>query len=538
MPQFWERKDVLFLTFRIIEGKANQNYLNCASGQRRTGDLVLFCSHQLIHNIIFKILIKMILILLFFLLILALYYYITQEQRLQQVWDVIIVGAGISGTYIAYRLSQKYPNIKILVLEKETSIGGRLLSINPLVEPSPIKIEVGGMRFFPALQPKIGSLVQELNLIEQQIPYESPPNLAYLRGLRFPLNTIAQRAQDVYNLYPNEKNKTPTQLVVSADMSAAAAANINVTDVYSSPTFNNMSYWFLLEQYLSNEAVQLYRDSGGYNFTVDNISASVGVIEDTDLGQSGSTQTMIATGYQSLVTTLANRCPKTNVTFLTNTNVIKFTYNQQFSVVTSNQTFTSKSLWLTVLPEQLQNLYNWSTDVKLSLTKLVPWSAIKIFLSYQNTWWTSTNIQAGRNVTDIPLRQLWMYSPNTLLVYCDDNSVRFWLSLLPTVPTSGSEYRPAWIPANNAPVLVAEIQKQIKLLLGIDNPPPQYILWRYWNVGAHWWAPSNISQNRTILSRPLGSAVNCYISNSSYSLSQGWVEGSLEQADSLLSTLN
>ncbi len=39
------------------------------------------------------------------------------EEEDKEIVDVIIVGAGISGLYAAYRLKQKSPELKILVFE-------------------------------------------------------------------------------------------------------------------------------------------------------------------------------------------------------------------------------------------------------------------------------------------------------------------------------------------------------------------------------------------------------------------------------------
>ena len=46
------------------------------------------------------------------------------------IYDVIIVGSGISGLNTAHQLKKKSPNLKILMLEKEPRIGGRIQSIN------------------------------------------------------------------------------------------------------------------------------------------------------------------------------------------------------------------------------------------------------------------------------------------------------------------------------------------------------------------------------------------------------------------------
>ena len=39
--------------------------------------------------------------------------------------DYVIVGAGITGAYLARRLSLQFPHKKILVLERDDHIGGR-----------------------------------------------------------------------------------------------------------------------------------------------------------------------------------------------------------------------------------------------------------------------------------------------------------------------------------------------------------------------------------------------------------------------------
>ena len=43
------------------------------------------------------------------------------------IYDYIIIGSGIAGLYTALKLNDKYPNSKILILEKNKYIGGRIL---------------------------------------------------------------------------------------------------------------------------------------------------------------------------------------------------------------------------------------------------------------------------------------------------------------------------------------------------------------------------------------------------------------------------
>ena len=37
-------------------------------------------------------------------------------------YDVVIIGGGIAGVYTMYNLKKKYPNLKVLLLEKEKQI--------------------------------------------------------------------------------------------------------------------------------------------------------------------------------------------------------------------------------------------------------------------------------------------------------------------------------------------------------------------------------------------------------------------------------
>lgn len=91
--------------------------------------------------------------------------------------DVAIVGAGCSGLYCAWRLAEEGGK-SVVVFEKETRVGGRLLSI-PLLKDGAPKAELGGMRFMKT-QRLIYYLTQHLALNHEKFDY--PLVLMYLRG--------------------------------------------------------------------------------------------------------------------------------------------------------------------------------------------------------------------------------------------------------------------------------------------------------------------------------------------------------------------
>lgn len=75
--------------------------------------------------------------------------------------SVIIIGAGLSGLYAAWRLHRQ--QLDVLVLEARDRIGGRILSASP-DEGSGSVIDLGPAWCWPALQPRLQGLMAELDV--------------------------------------------------------------------------------------------------------------------------------------------------------------------------------------------------------------------------------------------------------------------------------------------------------------------------------------------------------------------------------------
>ena len=92
-----------------------------------------------------------------------------------------LAGAGLSGVYSAYKLSQHY-NWTINIYEANNRIGGRIYSI-AVPGISDFKADVGAMRFKKSRHPRLFKLIQELGLAIQPFPTPRKENtLRYLRG--------------------------------------------------------------------------------------------------------------------------------------------------------------------------------------------------------------------------------------------------------------------------------------------------------------------------------------------------------------------
>ena len=60
--------------------------------------------------------------------------------------DIAIIGAGIAGTYAAWRL--RHQNKRISVYEYSNRVGGRLFTVR-FPDITDINVELGGMRYYP-----------------------------------------------------------------------------------------------------------------------------------------------------------------------------------------------------------------------------------------------------------------------------------------------------------------------------------------------------------------------------------------------------
>lgn len=81
------------------------------------------------------------------------------ESKIENIYDIIILGGGIAGLYSAYKLSKRSPTTKILLLEKENVLGGRVKTYKDKL----MQVEAGAGRFHSGHKLYI-ALLKELGL--------------------------------------------------------------------------------------------------------------------------------------------------------------------------------------------------------------------------------------------------------------------------------------------------------------------------------------------------------------------------------------
>ena len=170
--------------------------------------------------------------------------------------DIVIVGAGVSGLYCAWRIlkdDQKHDRQRsIVIVERLNRTGGRLDTDLITIEDesgnatSTIREEEGGMRFNYHMV-ELQTLFKALDLCDDIVPFpmstgapENDPRRYFYRGKGF---TVADANRDphiwstIYTLAPDEQGKAPTALLSEA-YHAILDAN-----AWTAPEFPTPDYW-------------------------------------------------------------------------------------------------------------------------------------------------------------------------------------------------------------------------------------------------------------------------------------------------------
>jgi protoporphyrinogen oxidase len=187
--------------------------------------------------------------------------------------DVAIVGGGVAGAYMAWRLRNDAPHLRVRLFEMSDRIGGRLRSVAFPQAPH-LVAEVGGMRFQDAHR-HVAPLVAHLNLPKRGYPLLGPNNRLDLRGrsLTYEQARASKSPPFTYNVPPEEmRPNSPVYLdrisriipdvkTMTAEKWRRQRANYR----YKGRALKDWTGWMLLSDVFSREEMAFGDDSGGYD---------------------------------------------------------------------------------------------------------------------------------------------------------------------------------------------------------------------------------------------------------------------------------
>jgi len=520
----------------------------------------------------------------------------TREQADAETVDVAVVGGGMGGAYTAWRLKQEKPELNVVLFEYSDRIGGRLYT-EQLPGMPHVNAELGGMRFIPKSQAFVRELIEQLGLETRYFPMgpEKDPggsnNLMYLRRRLMRASQLKDPALVPYLMNPTEQGMTPDELQrYVMDSLVPNAKDLtqdewNEVEVLNGEKLYKLGFWNLLYQVLSSEAYQYMDDAGGYYTNVANSNAvlSLPVFE---FGPSVQYETLVD-GYEALPRKLVadfqaaggevrmnrrldsmGRNDEGAYALLfaeTEPNELGKTRDRREQGATCTHRVVAKRVVL-AMPRRSLELVNWEPfardrEVREMVGAVISQAAFKIFLAYPYPWWRVLGLQAGRSITDMPLRQTFYFQTeceqpagapgnyNSLMMvsYNDLGSVPFWKALEEGDPFPGEPNR--WNPgrqarpANGFPItrqMVEAAQAQVREVHGLEFVPRPYAAayhdwsddpygagWHAWKAGFKFW------EIMPKIRQPV-SGENVFVCGEAYSINQGWVEGALQTAELML----
>ena len=490
-----------------------------------------------------------------------------------QTIDYVIVGAGATGAYLAKRLSLQFPDAKILILEKESDVGGRLRSINHATSTDELaQVELGGMRYFPSIHTITDNVVKLLDLSAVEVPYVQDNGVFYARASSFKNDQLAgtdlvDGTDKVYFIDGAEKQPgVPIDARITDNITRLlTTGNLNFAnrkELFGSESSTLDFRGAVMNGYntISNEYWTRFCEVSGYASLFNtNMSFLVGANELLSLDDKDKTQYFIKQGYQEIPGKLVTDFAKPSIqqvvakNMAAKNNILHGVSLSKFELVSNNKVklyitdndnnkfqFETKNLYICTPKESILNINGFSGKfIDQMHNNLTQVPLFKMFLHYDSKWWGDLDISNGRSTTDLNLNQVWFYSENLIMIYAVGDDANYWANRIPVAnqPSFTSDSLP----------VVEEITDELNKMFPLESgtvPLPGQIAWSYWLNGASVWAPFNlhtfdktqkISTIRQELMYPLTENDHrvCYLNND-ISLNQGWVEGCFEIVDEFL----
>ena len=396
-------------------------------------------------------------------------------------YDLVIVGGGISGLFLAYKLCET--NLKILLLEKDSNLGGRIHTI----KKEDYTYECGAARFNQN-HTKLLTLINELDLQDKMIQLSSDINEKV------------------------RKYQTKNNLNIDYLFNVLRKKYEDLDDTY----LQNITFYQLLTQIFDNETAEYIKDAFGYDSEFIHLNALAAMTMFKDDLFKKTSYYILKDGLSQIIETIELYLSfKKNVTILKKNNLKKIFDDK---IETSIDTYYYKNLILAIPQFNLKNL-NEFKDFK-ELDSVQPIQLLRIYAKYpiknkkDGVWFK--NIK--RTTTNNYIRHIIPidYEKGLIMIsYVDCH----YANMLHSMYLNGKQ------------ALINAIHKEIRTLFNINPPEPEELFVHNWDkeyAGVHMWKTGyNINELYPKIMQP-DPKKNIFICGETYSKKQCWIEGALE----------
>ena len=501
------------------------------------------------------------------------------------IYDHIIIGGGISGSYIANRLSKIFTNESILLIEKTNNLCGRLKSLHyDNINKNNIGYEFGGMRIYPDIHPLFNNLLNELKIDKLKINETEENNIAFILNNTFKMKSYINDTKYLYNLGETENIKDIYNVINKYLTKYDYLTYDNRFKIYNDLSLTEFDFKTLIKKNISNDLLRQYMHINGYdewiNKNINFITVAMNIVQFKD----SYDHYFIKNGTYNICNKLIlkfnnidflslsnnqfveNQCSD-RLNYILNVNVdkIKKINNNLFSIKienigniedteemifnkVNNLIIYGKKIYITTPKNSLKYMYDWDNQfIKILENLFEPLKAMKIALQFEKNFWNEFGIYNGKTVTTTQEKQIWYYDEKTLLIYSLYNGYDELYSYFPHKSNINWLQFPTEYDSINYAVDQI-IHKNLQLLFKnytVNIPKPNKIAWQIWNEGANFWKPikfkyynvSSFDELKNKIYFPSGLNNSLYIINNDFSINQGWVEGCLEDSNQLLKKL-
>ncbi len=378
--------------------------------------------------------------------------------------DIVIVGAGISGLYCAWRLIEQDPSRRITVIERLNRTGGRLQTDIINVRPGEVvREEEGGMRFNYGMT-ELMQLNYALGLCDDIVPFPMSSDINGVNTNRFLLRGRTFTAAwatagcnsiwgEIYALDESERGLSPSDIVARV-YQAVLAANGQQPPKEQSPEFwtkfrdtfqwkgspiRDWQIWGLLRDMgYSQECAQMLSDTIGFAGPFKapiNAGDAFQILADFP---KDPTYFTFERGFATLPNAVRDRLPE-QVQILLSTNVDRIVRtaagfeltltaapDQQNSnpYIPGGQTksATCSELILAVATQGMETLFITSPALNADPDAHRLWDRIhaargmalmKINLYFEHSWWldgeVNPPVQFGPNFSSLPINAVYPF---------------------------------------------------------------------------------------------------------------------------------
>lgn len=397
------------------------------------------------------------------------------------IYDYIIVGGGISGLFMAYKLSQT--DNDVLLLESSNRLGGRLLT---KVEKG-VQFELGGARI-SSKHTKVLSLLKEFELDKDLI--KLPDDISYkIKGPRINFYSLIKELVEGSKLYTKKYLESVNLLQLCIDI-------------------------------LGQPHAEMFQKLLGYDSEFEKLNAYIALKTFKKDLFSANDFFVLKKGFSSLIKALQDFLEtKDNVTIELEKTVTDIGKNY----VELDKLKRYGSRILCCVPYYTLKQLPKFKDIE-AVDAITPIPLIRIYAKYPKdksgkVWFHGLK----RTITDNYIRQIIPIDYETGLImisYTDGKYANMWKNLS-TISNK---------------VLIEHLHKEVKNVLGKEPPKPEFITSYYWKAGVHMWKPGiSIKDTYESIINPFP---KIYVVNEAYSLHQCWVEGALDASYDVLDLLD